>query len=286
MRNSRPSSPWTYLALTLSWSWLFYLAAAALGEPFSTLPTQVLFAIGGLGPAIAGISLTYLTRGPAGRRDYWRRVVDFRRIGPQWLAVIFLLFPLTGALAIATGMLSGESLPALDNVAGYLAEPWRLIPFAVFLLFFGPLPEELGWRGYGLDRLQEHHSALTSSLILGAVWGLWHLPLYLIEGYPLRQVFPLGTLRFWLDFVVGAVFAEAVLLTWIFNNTNRSTLSAILFHFMGNFTGEFLELPDPFRQYQTLWFVAITFAVIFVWGARTLTRGQMDLPPVQKSPAP
>ncbi|MCZ7571546.1 MAG: CPBP family intramembrane metalloprotease [Ardenticatenaceae bacterium] len=271
MRSSRLSGPWAYFVLTLGWSWLFWIVAIVLSQPAGSLLTLLLIAMGGLGPAITGISLTYLTRGPAGRRDYWRRVIDFKRIGLRWYAVIFLLHPLLAALAVATGLLSGESLPAFDQTAGYLAAPLSLLGFVVFTLFFGPVPEELGWRGYVLDRLQARWSALTSSLVLGIVHVAWHLPLFFIAAHPIGHVFPMGSVRFWLDFVAGTVVL-AVMLTWLYNNTGRSTLAAILFHFMGNFTGEFLELPDPLRQYQTLWSIALAVAVVLVWNSKTMTR--------------
>ncbi len=198
-------------------------------------------------------------------------MIDFKRIGLRWYAVIFLLYPLLAGLAVATGLLTGEGLPAFGQAAGFLAAPLSLLGFVVFTLFFGPVPEELGWRGYVLDRLQARWSALTSSLILGIVHVVWHLPLFYIAAHPIGEVFPLGSGRFWLDFVVVAVVL-AVVMTWIYNNTGRSTLAAILFHFMSNFTGEFLELPDPLRQYQTLWSIALAVAIVLIWGAGTLTR--------------
>ena len=50
------------------------------------------------------------------------------------------------------------------------------------LLIIGPLSEEIGWRGYALERLQTRWNALTSSLIVGLVWALWHLPLFMMVG--------------------------------------------------------------------------------------------------------
>jgi len=56
------------------------------------------------------------------------------------------------------------------NEKRFLQQPWMFIPFALFILVFGPLPEELAWRGYALDALQVKWNALTSSLILGVAW--------------------------------------------------------------------------------------------------------------------
>ena len=186
----------------------------------------MLLVLGGLGPALSAILLTYLTQGPEGRRDYWCRVIDLKRVGARWYAVIFLLPPVYCGLAVLTGVLTGGGLPSFETATDFLSNPVKILPFAIFTLFYGPIPEELGWRGYALDRLQEKWSALTSSLILGAVWSLWHLPMFFMKGGLVSEVFPIGSLHFWLAFGPG-ILAEAIIMTWIYNNTRRSTLSAI-----------------------------------------------------------
>ena len=60
----------------------------------------------------------------------------------------------------------------------FLAQLGSFLP----LLIIGPLSEEIGWRGYALERLQTRWNALTSSLIVGLVWALWHLPLFMMVG--------------------------------------------------------------------------------------------------------
>jgi len=66
------------------------------------------------------------------------------------------------------------------------------------------------------------------------------------------------------------ILAEAVIMTWIYNNTRRSILSAILFHFMMNFTGEFLQLPGDLKNYQFLWLILIAVAIIILYGPTKL----------------
>src|SRR5436853_185126 len=73
-----------------------------------------------------------------------------------------------------------------------LEPPWAILPaFAFILLLQGPVPEEFGWRGYALDRLQARWGALTSALVLGVVWGLWHLPLFFLPAAGI-YVLPFG----------------------------------------------------------------------------------------------
>ncbi|MFC3119890.1 type II CAAX prenyl endopeptidase Rce1 family protein [Jhaorihella thermophila] len=64
------------------------------------------------------------------------------------------------------------------------ADNWAaLLGLAVFLFVFGPLPEEIGWRGYGLDALLTAVSPLAAAGLLGLVWAAWHLPLFAVPGY-------------------------------------------------------------------------------------------------------
>ena len=84
------------------------------------------------------------------------------------------------------------------------------------------LGEELAWRGFALPRLLTRYNALVASLILGMLWGLWHLPLVWTEGAPLYQQ---PVWLFLLDIV-----AKSVLFTWVFLHTRGSVLLAMLFH--------------------------------------------------------
>jgi membrane protease YdiL (CAAX protease family) len=280
MPPSKGSRPWVFFALTYGVSWFFWIPATLVGQGVSTSPVALLLYLGGLGPPLAGIILTYLTRGKEGRRDYWQRVIEFRRISVGWYAVILLSIPVLTFLAILLDLLTGGSGAQFETVARFLAQPWTILPFAAFMLIFGPLPEELGWRGYVLDHLQAKGSALASSLVLGTAWPLWHLPMFFIEG-TYQNGLGFGTLPFWLYMI--AMIPESILMTWIYNNNRRSTLSAVLFHFTINFTGELFAVTERAEFYQVLLLVVAAIAVTIVWGPKTLTRRQTSLDSAKKT---
>ena len=264
------NSPWPYFVLALGWSWLFWIPVAVTGLDVSESPGIILLAIGILGPAASAIILTCLFGDGRERRDYWERLIGFKRIGLKWCAMILLIPPVYSALAVLQGLLIDGNMPPLDTAVGYVTNPWRIIPFAILILFYGPLPEEMGWRGYALDRLQRRWNALTSSLILGTIWSIWHMPLFFMRGTLMSDVFPLWSSRFWVAMGPG-ILSGAVLMTWVYNNTERSTLAAVLLHFMMNFTGEFLRLPGDLKNDQFLWQILIAVAVIMIYGPASLT---------------
>jgi membrane protease YdiL (CAAX protease family) len=267
--NSVLANPWVFFGLALGWSWLFWIIAIILGLRIDSPLGSILGLLGLLGPLVAGITSTYRTRDREGRRDYWQRLIDFKRIGGRWYVVIFLFVPVLIGLSAILDLLSGGSGAAWEEPSLQIfAAPWRIIPFALSILLVGPFVEEFGWRGYVLDRLQERWNALVSSLILGVVWSLWHLPLFFIQGTYQYNV-GAGSLSFWL-FMIGIV-PLTVVFTWTFNHTQRSTLAIILFHFMVNFTGELVALSQRAEVYSIILWVVAAIGVTAIWGAKTLS---------------
>ena len=177
--KTRDSSLWIFLVLALGWSWLFWILAVLFSRSDYAVLATTLQYIGGIGPLFAAIALVYLKQDHKGRRDYWQRVIDFKRIRGKWYAVIFLTVPTLAGLSALIDIISGGEGIQLEAAVQFQDQPLMIIPFVIFILLFGPVPEELGWRGYALDRLQSRWSALNSSLILGIIWPAWHLPLFL-----------------------------------------------------------------------------------------------------------
>lgn len=272
---SRSARPGRFFALAFGLSWAFWGPAALSGQTIVGSGWVWLLYAGGLGPALAEVLLLWRERDPDAWCDYWQRVFDVRRIPLRWYLVIFLTVPALSALSVGVDVLLEGPPPSLEQLTSLAAQPWNLLSFAVFVLLFGPVPEELGWRGYALDGLQARFNALSASLILGAGWMLWHVPLFFMRG-TFQYELGFGSSGF-LWFCVGTV-VTSVAFTWIYNNTGRSTLSAILFHFMQNFTGELVPLGERARLIQSVLWIILVAGIVWHWGPRRLMRSDGDGP--------
>lgn len=270
---SAQARPWLFLGLTLGLTWSFEFLAAAGAAIIPVWGGTALRYLGGAMPLLVAVGLAYLKHDRPFQRGFWRRIVDFRRITLGWYAAILLYAPVKSGLAALIDFLLGGDGIAPETLTQFVEQPLMAVPILAFWLLFGPIPEEPGWRGYALDGLQARRGAVTSSLIVGVVWSLWHLPLFFIDGTWQAESVGLGTQRFWLYMLT--IVVEAILYTWIYNNTGRSTLAAILFHFAGNAFGELFALSQRAELFSFVIAIVVTAAVVAIWGPRTLTgRGQ------------
>ncbi|MFW9999669.1 MAG: CPBP family intramembrane glutamic endopeptidase [Candidatus Hodarchaeota archaeon] len=187
-----------------------YLIDIFLGILAITTPTISAVIISGLNDGFQGIKNLF-----SGFR-IWK--VNFLW---YFAGLLFIIAPLIFALFYI--LLGGEAPGPVPNYS------LAIFLFDLFIsLISGPLNEEAGWRGYALPRLQSRFSALTSSVILGVLWGFWHLPLYLVE---IR-------LPFYIFIFLNIVLS--ILITWGYNNTNGSLVIAVLFHYCFNFVGTYI----------------------------------------------
>ena len=124
-------------------------------ERYSTL-TKILHYVGGAVPTLVALFLLYRYKNSTERKNYWQRLIDFRRIGKGWYALIFLTVP----VLTITGIILGGKGAEYEAAGSIIKKPLSLVPFAVFLFLFGPLPEEMAWRGYALENLQSRWNAL------------------------------------------------------------------------------------------------------------------------------
>jgi len=229
-----------FFAATLAATYLTYFTIVLKGWSPYQAPGLFLFLIGGSSPTWVGLLLVLFTCDKDQRRAYFKRLLP-RLIPGRWWAIIVLIFPFIFLIAYAIELLLGGSLPGMEPLKTYIAQPW-LLPLVLLMgLGSGPIPEEFGWRGYALDPLMRRFGRIRGTTVLGLIWGVWHLGLFFM---PQTWHGQLG-FRFagFFTFVLGSV-GLALVMTWVHVNTRGSILAAILMHFFSNFTSTALS-PHP-----------------------------------------
>jgi membrane protease YdiL (CAAX protease family) len=248
-----------FIGLTFLISWLLWVPVALSGRDINESGLVIPYVLGGFGPSLSGIIMIYWTQKQQGRRDFWRRVIDFKRISAKSYLVIFFVFPFVFSLAIGVAALMGMPLPKFEQLSQMISNPLMLIGVILAGILTGPLAEELGWRGYALDQLQAHSSPLVSSLLLAPVWWAWHLPLFFIKGTT-QYNWGIGTLEFWL--FAATIVPLTILLNWIYNHNKKSVLAAILTHFMYNFTlGIVYPVPGNILFLQVIFLYLVVIVI-------------------------
>lgn len=194
---------------------------------------SALYVLEGWGFAVASILMTWITLGAAAVGALLKRFLIWR-IGWKWYASL-LIIPGSYLLGISLHCLVTGTLPDFRLTSAYRAagSPASVLLFVlpVFLADVLGNGEEIGWRGYALPRLQARYSALYSALVLGLIWALWHIAIYIRSFNPT-----------WFAWYVVSVLAKSVLITWAYNGSRGSLLLATLYHATWNTSGIFLPI--------------------------------------------
>jgi membrane protease YdiL (CAAX protease family) len=264
-------NPFTYLTVTIVFSYSFWiLAILSGGIIFENITTTILFVIGGISPLLFGIIFFYLNNiEKEKRKDFWIRIIDVRRIKVKWFIVIFGLNIITVLIAVLiAGVLMGIFSLFMNNVMNFSSKPAELfffIGFTIVVVFI----EEPGWRGYSLENLQEKNSALKSSIILGVFWAFWHIPMYFLPGLVISGK---GFLSLWFWVGMFSIIPQTIIITWIYNNTDHSVLSAMIFHFMMNFLGEMFMLDGVAKIIRESVWLMLAILVVKYYGSKTMIK--------------
>jgi membrane protease YdiL (CAAX protease family) len=207
------------LAYLLSWVyWLVVLGI--MGRD-----TLAWFVPGAFGPPLAALLVTALVDGRDGTRAFLRRWVLWR-VGARWYVLALVGLP---ALGLVVG------LPFRDGTERFAgSSPSVVVTYLAtwcFLVVLGGGQEEPGWRGFALPRMQERMGPLAASVVLGVLWGLWHLPVYVfVPGYNSAGSGVVSIAASVLVFTAFGAVGQSLLLTWLFNHTGGSVLFAVLAH--------------------------------------------------------
>jgi uncharacterized protein len=217
-----------FFATTLLWTWTAGLLFVLLGINDTAVGEIAFLLSAGIAPSAVGLALVFRTYPPDARRDY------FRRFLPTWRAAWFVLAYAALLLAVATGALVVffEEAPDFTTLRGFVSNPLTILGFVLGLYLWGPVNEEFGWRGYALDKMFIRHGFLRGSLLLGLVWGLWHLPWIAFPGQWQAQAVQVSPAWFVVYVLQCMVFSVVISIAYVLSA--RSTFVAATVHGVGN----------------------------------------------------
>lgn len=232
LNNYKKDSLTPFFLLTFFITWGIGALAIFLPAQFQALvgelsDTSPIYFLAIAAPTISATILTFARDGWNGLGSLYARLIRWR-FGLKWYALVLVGIPFVGW--IATLITESDPLKETGNLA-------QLLLMLFYVLVTGPLCEELGWRGYALPYLLKRLNPFTASLILGVIWGVWHLPAFFVGGMEQAGMsLPL--------FLFNALLLS-IFVTWVFKHTGGSVLITVLIHYTVNICASIIGVTIP-----------------------------------------
>jgi membrane protease YdiL (CAAX protease family) len=270
--------PCRFFLLTFAYSWVIWIPSVLDGIGIK-LPFRVtgystaVVIIGAFAPLLAAITLVVREEGWKGTRVFLRQALDIH-IKPGFLVVALalpiLIHVIAHYLALAVGLDVAKTLfPTEISVSPIVLA----IPYFILMLVIGGGQEEFGWRGYAQEPLQEKIGVIPASLVIGVIWGIWHLPLWFMRG-------DLHSAYSFLAFVMMTI-SISIMYAWLYNSSGKKLIVVMFFHAMNNTAAPLLPFLHGIegKPESAYWIYAavnvilgLIFAYILVKGSKPTQR--------------
>jgi membrane protease YdiL (CAAX protease family) len=250
-----------FFALAFGITWLLQLPGvlAGLGLLPGPLDGYLPFAMLGIfGPLAAATFLTAREGGQRAVRELYSGLGRWR--APVSVYLVAIVLP--GLLLAAILSLLGAA--GREGPVAYLPDGSRLV-----LAFVISIAEEVGWRGYALPRLQKRFGAFAASGLLGVLWALWHIPMFMAQGIPLAL------------FLVMALFftGGSLVFTWAYERSGQSLFVVVLTHVAVHLNNSHVALPTdqiPLVVHSVI-YAALGLALVRPFGPSNARRARPSL---------
>lgn len=252
--KSKTLLPFLLITFLITWllGGLYIIYPNGMREQFGELNHgNPLFLLAVYSPAIAAFFLILKDHGVSGLKKYLSRL-RLWRVSIGWYCFIFFG---TGIIYLVGALLKGVSF---TNSIPKNITPTQIFLGVLLMIFSGPM-EEFGWRGVALPLLQRKLAPLWAGLLLGVIWGIWHIPAFYIGATPQSN---------WqfLPFFIGTV-CVSVIMTPLFNKSKGSILLPMLFHW---------QLVNPAypdaAPHDTIVFFVVACAIVFIYRKEMFTK--------------
>lgn len=250
-----------FISITYFLSWLIWglLFINEFANP------KVLITLGTFIPSVIGVWL-YMRLNHVNLSIYFKRQFNFKLKVKHYLIIFVLPLLIIGIAYVIMRFFKIETPSA--------SYAWYELPlvFVTILCLMGPIGEEFGWRGYLYPIIKEKYSLLQTSMIIGVVWSIWHLPLFFIQGAlqnEFTKLYGIGLS------ILGYTFYTLILsflMSVYFEKTNRSIVTPLIMHTMANLSIGYL--PLVFNKNGALIQLSVMFLVsliIFIKNYKIIT---------------
>ena len=223
-KHQEERSPFKFFALVFVYSWGWWIPIILLGLHKQGLTVYTPMAlIGGFAPLAAALTLVVRRHGWREGWTFIRQAFDFRTKPLFYL--LALAVPMAVA-AVAHYLAPVFGLQVADVLFPEGVNPWlMLVPYFFFTLLVGGGQEEFGWRGYAQQPLQERYGIIKASMLIGVVWGVWHLPLW---------VFPDAQGAYSAVAFIIHTTAVSLVYGFLYNASGKKLIIPLFFHAMWN----------------------------------------------------
>lgn len=246
--------PVLFFALAYLFTWLFWIPAIFVSENTAA----VLMLIGLLAPAVVSTVFVMLSGSDSLKRDLKNKIFGFYKV--KWKNVILAtcVFAIIIVASIILSLAFGQSIDQFSFTDDFSFTGVG-IGSALLTILIASIIEEVGWKGYCEDSIGDYMNWFWESMIFGALWSLWHLPLIFIQGtYQAGlMVNPLYVINF---FVSGIPLG--FIITWVYLVSDRSILACMVFHLFVNFMQEKIAMTPETKCVETLVVTAATVIIV------------------------
>ena len=249
--------PVLFFGLAYLFTWLFWIPAIFLPETIGS----VLMVVGLIAPAVISTLMVVLSGSDVLKQDLRNKLVGFYKV--KWLNVLIsiLVFALIVVLFILLSTVFGQSLNQFSFTKDFSFTGVG-IGGALLTILLASIIEEVGWKGYCEDSIGNYMNWFWESMIFGALWSLWHLPLIFIKGtYQAGlMVNPLFVVNF---FISGIPLG--FIITWVYLASDRSILACMVFHLFVNFMQEKIAMTPETKCVETIVVTAAAAIIVLIY---------------------
>jgi len=230
--KKNPILSYFILTFTISWGSLVVMIAvngmpATMAEAQAQLPIAIITFLGG--PCISGLLMTGIMSGRKGYRELLSRLLKWR-VGIGWYVFAIFSGPVVLlAVPLFLSLFSPVFLPEIFSIS-------NKTPMLILGIFSGIIVgicEEIGWTGFAIPRMRKRYSVLLTGLILGVLWGAWHIltnDIWVIRAYTGPLPPALYATLTGLGFLIGQLPPFRILMVWVYDRTGSLLISMIM-HF-------------------------------------------------------